>query len=100
MPPRKNGFRPYRSDSRPTIGTAVVDATRYEVVTQVNRSNPPMSAIIRGIAVPTTVWSRAARKSASIRPPIVRTTCRLGIASKSTSDGEVLIRRSVGVSVN
>ena len=45
-------------------------------------------------------WSRAARKSASIRPPIVRTTCRLGIASKSTSDGEVLIRRSVGVSVN
>ena len=34
--------RPYRSDSRPTIGTAVVDATRYEVVTQVNRSNPPM----------------------------------------------------------
>ena len=69
IPPMKNGFRPYRSDSRPTIGTAVVDATRYAVVTQVNRSNPPRSATIRGIAVPTTVWSSAARKSASIRPP-------------------------------
>ena len=55
IPPRKNAFRPYRSDSRPTIGTVVVDATRYAVVTHVNRSNPPRSAMIRGIAVLTTV---------------------------------------------
>ena len=67
------------------MGTAVVDATRYEVVTHVNRSNPPRSAMIRGMAVLTTVWSSAARKSASMRPPIVKTTCRRGIGLKSVS---------------
>ena len=34
IPPRKNILRPYRSDSRPTMGTAVVEATRYAVVTR------------------------------------------------------------------
>tara|TARA_Y100000294_G_scaffold156607_1_gene157610 strand:- start:1384 stop:1518 length:135 start_codon:yes stop_codon:yes gene_type:complete len=43
------------SVSRPTMGTTVVDATRYAVVTQVKLSKPPRSAMMRGIAVPTTV---------------------------------------------
>ena len=85
MPPMKNAFRPYKSESLPTMGTAVVDATRYEVVTHVNLSNPPRSAMMRGMAVLTTVWSSAARKSASMRPPIVKTTCRRGIGLKSVS---------------
>ena len=41
--------------------------------------------MMRGMAVLTTVWSSAARKSASMRPPIVKTTCRLGIGLKSVS---------------
>ena len=81
IPPRKNTLRPYRSDSRPTTGTAVVEATRYAVVTQVNRSNPPRSATMRGMAVLTTVWSSDDRKSASMSPPKVKTTCRRGRAT-------------------
>ena len=36
-----------------------------------------------GIAVETTVWSSAARNSASTTPPIVRMTCLLGSWTKS-----------------
>ena len=60
------------SVNRPTMGTAVVDATRYAVVTHVKRSKPPRSAMIRGMAVATTVWSREARNMASRTPIIVK----------------------------
>ena len=71
------------SVSLPTIGTAVVDATKYDVVTQVNLSNPPRSAMTLGMAVETTVWSSADRNSASVTPPIVKMTCFLGSWTKS-----------------
>ena len=73
-PPMYNHFRPYISATAPANGTTVVEATMYEVVTQVNRSNPPRSDTIRGSAVPTIVWSRAARNMASVTPASVNFT--------------------------
>ena len=84
------------SVSLPTIGTAVVDATRYDVVTQVNRSKPPRSAITLGIAVETTVWSRADRKRASTTPPIVRMTCLLGSWTKSLATDWSAVESAAG----
>ena len=43
------------SESLPTMGTDMVEATRYAVVTQVYRSNPPRSPMMRGMAVDTMV---------------------------------------------
>jgi hypothetical protein len=74
MPAIRNGLRPNMSPSFPATGTSAVDVTRYAVVTQAYRSRPWSSVTIRGIATPTTVWSRAARSSASATPSVARTT--------------------------
>ena len=78
IPLVSNHLRPYKSLNLPVISTVTVDATRYAVITDVYRVNPPRSVMIRGMAVPTIVWSNEARKRASITPAIVNTTCRFG----------------------
>ena len=60
-----------------------VDATMYDVVTHVNRSNPPRSEMIRGRAVPTIVWSMADRNMASVTPASVSLIWR-GVSPVST----------------
>ena len=54
------------------MGVMVVEVTRYAVVTHARRSRPLRSATMRGIAVPTIVWSSAASSSASIVPAVAR----------------------------
>ena len=72
MPRSRNGLRPKRSPSLPAMGVMVVEVTRYAVVTHARRSRPLRSATMRGIAVPTIVWSSAASSSASIVPAVAR----------------------------
>jgi len=67
----KNHLRPYVSDRLPTIGAVTVEAKRYPEEIKVYLSNPPMSAIILGVAVLTIVWSKAARNMANITHAIV-----------------------------
>lgn len=78
MPMVSSHLRPYKSLSLPEISTVTVVAMRYAVITQVYWVNPPRSVMIRGMAVPTIVWSSEARNRASIMPAIVSTTCRFG----------------------
>ena len=61
MPVTRMGLRPRRSETLPTIGTVTVEVSMYEVNGQANRSSPPRSAMMRGIATPITVWSIAER---------------------------------------
>src|SRR3989304_3290948 len=60
MPRMKNRLRPYMSDSLPNTGTMLVEESMYVVKTQLYRVIPPRLAMTFGMAVPTTVWSRAA----------------------------------------
>ena len=71
----------------PTMGNASVAATMYEVAGQVYRSNPPTSAMIRGIVVATTVWLRAPRNMASTTQIIDAMACRGGGGAKAPSSG-------------
>jgi hypothetical protein len=52
---RKNGLRPYMSESFAKIGTDSVEVRRYAVATHGYRSNPESCAMILGSAVPTMV---------------------------------------------
>src|SRR5262245_27127985 len=62
------------SESLPQIGTAIVDDKRYAVATHGYRPKPDSCAMMRGSAVPTMVWSMAARRSAKVSPPSVPTS--------------------------
>src|SRR4026209_111763 len=63
------------SESFAKMGTAIVEHNRYAVDTHGYLSKPDREAMMRGSAVPTIVWSRAASSTASIRPDSVPTIC-------------------------
>ena len=67
-PARKIGLRPYMSARRAYRGTVTVDARRYAENTQPYSERPPRSPMIVGMAVETTVLSRAATARAAITP--------------------------------
>ena len=71
------------SERRPTTGTVIVEATMYAVVTQVYRSKPPRSAMMRGMAVLTTVWSRAAKNKPVMAHAMMITIWRRGKPCRS-----------------
>src|SRR3990172_4531327 len=75
------------SVSLPTIGTAVVEASMKPVPTQLNSPKPPRSATMRGIDVPTTVWSMAEVKSPSSVPAMTITLVRLLIWEMEPASG-------------
>jgi len=64
-----SGRRPYRSEILPHSGVEAVEVSRYAVTTQDNLSRLLNSLTICGSAVPTMLWSRAARNIPAIRPP-------------------------------
>src|SRR5215472_2991076 len=66
------GLRPNRSPSLPDAAVMPVEPTRYAVITQGYSFTPFSSDTIRGSAVPTTVWSNAASKRASMVPAVAR----------------------------
>src|SRR3990172_5028713 len=65
------------SVSLPTIGTVVVEASMKPVPTQLKRPKPPRSAMMRGMDVPTTVWSMAEVNNPSSVPAMTITLVRL-----------------------
>ncbi|CAM5676116.1 hypothetical protein SSPIM334S_07189 [Streptomyces spiroverticillatus] len=65
----KTTFRPKRSPNLPTRTVATVSARRYAVTTHDMCAAPPRSETIVGRAVPTIVWSRAARRTPSMIVP-------------------------------
>lgn len=62
----KTTLRPKRSPNLPTSTVATVSASRYAVTTHDMCAAPPRSDTIVGRAVPTIVWSRAARSMPSM----------------------------------
>ena len=78
MPVTRMGLRPRRSETLPTIGTVTVEVSMYEVKGQANRSSPPRSAMMRGIATPITVWSIAERNIAMHSAPMITSFRRPG----------------------
>src|SRR5918997_1988615 len=79
-------------------GIMEVDASRYAVVTHAYFSNPSRSAMILGSAVPTIVWSRATRNSASMRPATATTMLpwldRLNLPTALMPPSRLLLRPS------
>lgn len=63
---RYSRLRPNMSPSLPHSGVTAVDASRYAALTHAMSSNPFRSSAIRGNAVETIVWSRAAKRTARI----------------------------------
>src|SRR4029077_103369 len=77
MPTSMKGLRPNMSPSLPDTGMTTVEATRYAVVTHAYTESPLSSAMIRGIAVPTTVWSSATTRSVSMMPTVANAFWRV-----------------------
>ena len=71
MASRKNGRRPYRSDSLPYSGVEIVEVIRYAVVAQACTLRPFRSSAMVRMEVETMVWSSAARNIPDIRPPMM-----------------------------
>ena len=88
-PNMNTGLRPRMSASRAKIGTVVVDVTRYAVKTQAYSDNPPSWPMIVGIAVPTTVESRAATAIAAMIPAVTRSWSRVSGGSGSRDVGGI-----------
>ena len=72
----KISLRPYRSEILPHSGVDAVWVSRYAVTTHDKWFRPPSSLVIRGSAVPTMDWSRAARNIPAISPDITTRICR------------------------
>lgn len=80
----KTTLRPNRSPNLPTSTVATVSASRYAVTTHDMCAAPPRSDTIVGRAVPTIVWSRAARSMPSMI--VTKTTLRRRLSSTGGAD--------------
>ena len=105
-PVMKMGLRPYMSARRAYSGTVTVEASRYAEKTQLYSDRPPRLPMIVGIAVETTVPSRAATARADMIPaattncsgvmPICRATAWWRRVAARVAAGVLGMRVSLG----